>query len=209
MIERVEVRRRESEATGNPWCVLVDEYPVEVARFSTRYAAEAHAGGRRGYRVERHELAPAGWVVEVHTIGGGMDGGGFTFSGAYGVPFLTKEEGEAAAEQYRARIGVIDQGMMGSSVFEVVTLRVQAGRWTAALGVGGHTIHVRGSYETQDEAREAAEKLRQDRWHDRIWYWTRVGVRAGLNVLVVADLPRARVVRPQLGESAWAEGVAA
>lgn len=183
-----------------PWWVVDGEGRC-VARLLREEDANREAESRGpGHRVERHEMLRAGWGVQVSCVGSALTG--YCIWERWAEPFATAEDATKAAEPVFARVGVVTPDMMGSSVFSIIVIRQEGERWTAALGVGPHTVDVRGSFDTPCAAVAAAERARADRWSDRIWHWTRLGARAGVAVTILAQYPCAHVVRPQ-EQTAW------
>lgn len=184
-----------------PWWVVDGEGCVARLLREEDANREAEARGP-GHRVERHEMLRAGFRVEVACTGSSLSG--YAICDSWGEPFASAEDATKAAEPVHARIGIVTQDMMGSSVFSIIVIRLQAsGRWTAALGVGGHTVDVHGGYDTPCAAVAAAERERESRWADRIWQWMRLGARAGVSVTILAQYPCAHVVHARAGTSVW------
>lgn len=185
-----------------PWWVVDGEGRCEARLVREEDAnREAEARGP-GHRVEWHEMLRSGWRVEVSCVGSSL--GGYSVCDSWGEPFASAEDAAAAAAPVFAKVGVVTQDMMGSSVFSIIVLRQQeSGRWTAALGVGGHTVDVHGGYDTPCAAVAAAERERANRWADRLWHWMRTAARAGVAVTILAQYPCAHVVRPTPGTSVW------
>jgi hypothetical protein len=150
-------------------------------------------------RERRHH--DGGWMVMVHFV----DGSGYGFGNGDGNPlFATEAEAETAAAKVRAKVGVVDPLMMGSSAYSVIVLRpCEGGRWISGIGVGSHTRHIKGSFPSEADAEAAARKAIDVAWQDGLGYWRRQAELAGIECRVEVAPPAIRVVRPPKGVSAW------
>ena len=210
----VKVWTEKVEATANGYPYIVERYIEEqddmefVSRHRTMPEAKQAARDLgAGHHVSEEQQNPEGWIVNTEW----QDGSGFaSHDPDTQAPWLRQEDAEADADKMRAKIGVVDQHMMASSSYCVIVLRpiesdvtLARNRWTAALGLGGHTVHVKGSYATEVAAESAARDELQRRWNNGLGYWRRIAERAGVECRVTATPPEIKVLRPHKGVSAW------
>lgn len=205
MIAKVWTEYRESSVDGYPYAIIESDGNFVSRHKTEREAEEALDKIQQAYPGEygiatRRQNNP-GWNVLVEFT----DGSGYGY-GTENGHFPTQAEAESSADKDRARIGKVEQNMMASSSYSVIVLRpADGGRWTAALGLGGHTTHVRGSYRSDADAEFAARQDLDRRWEDGLGYWRRVAERAGIPCTIVAVRPDVSVLRPAKGVSAWDE----
>lgn len=94
-----------------------------------------------------------------------------------------------------------EAGMSSQHLF-VVVRQAARGRWTAALGLGSHTIQLRGSRRTKEEAAELGRQVSGRLYRERLEQIERLR-QGNLDWGQPVDRWRPRMLYPQPGQSAW------
>jgi hypothetical protein len=134
---------------------------------------ERHVREHADHSWLRLNNTPEHWEIVVTW----MDGTGYGYAcrhwdkerGEWGS-YMTEVESRQELARVSEDIGKIDNSMLASSDYSIIVVRptetdptLSNNRWTAALDLGSHTINIRGSLPTKEEALAAGEAARRAR----------------------------------------------